>query len=295
MHPPTAPSKRDRLKSCFRLLLAAALLTVLCGLWPGLRPTAPDSTTARTPPAKRVTARVGERSLREEPSERGSGRDAQMPTAGPTNPAAGATVAASTAPAGLDLRAAAAFPFPDCAKLTAFANRTAHRLWGGEPALVSAREIVGPGGAISSRLYIFSLGPSAFDREEVLRKLAEGVNPREWDDGIRCLELGASLEQPPLIAHWTGLPLDLLCHANALSRLRTEQGEREYRFVRAHVSAAFPILEFQSGEETYYYDPTANSTSRTFELRMREEVRRSEKYQKKLDGFRAQWEALSRS
>lgn len=182
-----------------------------------------------------------------------------------------------------------AIAIPDRARMESLAQRVACELWGKEVRLFDSQEQLGPGGRPMSYLFIFTVGEARETKEEILSRLASGVDPIAWDDRVRCLEMGAREDIPPVACHWNGLPPEYLSLREGQDRLRAKFGDRAYRLVRRHLMAAFPVLEFRAGEESYFFQPSTGRSGQGFELQAREGGPGDARGEARLAANRAQW------
>lgn len=188
--------------------------------------------------------------------------------------------------------AAGEIAIPDRKGMKGIAERVARELWGAQAQVFDEQAQLGPGGRPGSYLYIFTLDGAVETKEEILARLAAGTDPIEWDERIRCLEMGAAMDVPPVKCHWAGLPPEYLELHRAQARLREEFGARPFELVRRHGSAAFPVLEFQSGEEGFFYQPSTGRAGRGFELRPQEPSEGGPRRERNRVANRSSWERL---
>ena len=99
------------------------------------------------------------------------------------------------------------------------ATREAKALWG-EVHLVDAQPYFHPDGAINSWVYVFSRTDDDLDRTKAIESLVQGQLDTNSLVGI---ELGARVENPPVMAYWTGLPREYALLAR--QQIRTVVGD----------------------------------------------------------------------
>lgn len=86
-------------------------------------------------------------------------------------------------------------------------------------------------------------------------------------DGSRAfLELGNSLEQPPIICYGTGLSAEEALTERAVERLTGVFGEADYALTKRFLSAAHPILQFTDGHRDLFYAVHSHDVSDAFTL-----------------------------
>ncbi|GEM_PF-7114689 len=180
---------------------------------------------------------------------------------------------------------------PDREGMRPFAKLVAGELWGSEATLVDEQEQLGPGGRATSYLYVFTVGGPCESREEILARLAAGTDPVVWDDRVRCLEMGASEDLPPVPCYWNGLPPEYLFLRRGQEELREAFGDRPYELAKRYLAAAYPVLEYRAGSERFYYQPSRHRVGRDVELR-KHEATDGEKARGRLASTRAGWRRL---
>jgi hypothetical protein len=88
----------------------------------------------------------------------------------------------------------------------------------------------------------------------------------EGDERYGFLELGGSVNFPPVLSYGTDLPAAEALHEHAVGRLSQTFGEGEYLLVRRYLTAAHPVLEFSSAGKTFFYWVALDDLSSTFHL-----------------------------
>ncbi|HIA01758.1 MAG TPA: hypothetical protein EYN66_07585 [Myxococcales bacterium] len=151
-------------------------------------------------------------------------------------------------------------------EIDAIAHAEATQLWGEDLDLYAVTPTADPNGKVLSYSYVFTTSNDAPSEKEILANLAARVSTSEVEAPFRTLEMGASLDKPPVIGYWKGLPTSTVMRREALEALETELGLNTYTFVRAHMSAAFPLMEFASPDGSVFYDPKSDSVILGYQL-----------------------------
>lgn len=196
----------------------------------------------------------------------------------------------ASAPSGSAAQSETILRIPGPAGLETLATFEAKRLWGNAVTLFDVQEYRGPTGEVSSRAYQFFVGSPPSTREEIVESLDGGADPAAWDQTVRGLEVGATLERPPIVAGWTGLSAELRhAHAGPVL-LAAAYGTRRYQLVGRHLGAADPILEYTDGRNRYYYSPREGKVGTELRFAPRTAGPRSAKRREKERQIRENWE-----
>ncbi len=115
-------------------------------------------------------------------------------------------------------------------------------------------------------LFVYST-PEAPNRADVLAQLALGVRPNDLDGRLRCIEVGAGEDLPPIVGWWEGLPVALSHHSKAVAAIEAAEGEGPWAQVGTHLSAMFPMLEYEAGGRRRFYEPRTGRVLSSFRVR----------------------------
>lgn len=171
---------------------------------------------------------------------------------------------------------------PTADGMVVLATREAETLWG-EVHLVDAQPYFHPDGAINSWVYVFSRTDEDLDRTEAIELLVEGQLDTNSLVGI---ELGARVENPPIMAYWTGVPREYALLARQQIRAVVSD---DAVVTRRHGSSMMPVFETEAAGESRFFHPNSGRVFDRNPLVDRPERRRTERGQKRLARNRASW------
>ncbi|MCA9682021.1 MAG: hypothetical protein KC457_07475, partial [Myxococcales bacterium] len=118
-----------------------------------------------------------------------------------------------------------------------------HELLGEDYELVTTIPHYYDGESVGSRVYVFESG---------------------LDQSRGFVEMGATLELPPVISYGHGEVAEVALAEHAIARLSEFYGPHEYQLVRSHFTAIHPVLEFESAYGSFFYDAAADDISHVF-------------------------------
>lgn len=134
---------------------------------------------------------------------------------------------------------------PDPDELQELARQLGHTLLGPDYEVTDVIERYWGPNTVGSRAYVF-------------------VSSSDETRGF--VEMGATLEQPPVVSYGKGDLADTTAHERAVARLTQYYGEGDYALSRAFFTSMFPVLEYVSEQGTFYYDVSTDDVSDTFEI-----------------------------
>jgi len=159
---------------------------------------------------------------------------------------------------------------PSIKGLRAMAQRQAAAQWGADVRLFDEQVYLSGDENARTRLFVFARGNHRLDKDAVLLRLAAGANATDFDEKFACVEMGATLDMPPIVAFWDGLPLEYIADAQYTTRLREDFGDRDYRMNRRFRSAVFPLFEYDANGGRFFVDGRSRQTSDRVKLRRNE-------------------------
>jgi len=168
------------------------------------------------------------------------------------------------------------------------AMRKATSLWGHDVTLFDVQNYLGSDGSPSTYLFVFARG-RALDKDAVIARLSGGADAGEFDAHFGCIESGANIEMPPILAHWEGLPLEYLAEAQTQNDLNGRYGKRSYSLARRHRSAVFPIFEYDATGDSFFVDPRSQRTTREMRVTRNEEIRGSQRFAERRESIKRLW------
>ena len=172
---------------------------------------------------------------------------------------------------------------PDEAGLERLATMHARSVWG-DVQLVDAQPYFLPDGQINSWMFVFSTdGATPHERAEILSGLHAGTLQAEALCGV---EVGARVENPPIMAYWTGLPYE---YAVLDGRKMTAVLGEETRIHKRFGSATRPVFETERSGEHAFFHPRSGRVFDANPIRMKPQQPQTASAQQRIRHNRDRW------
>ena len=179
---------------------------------------------------------------------------------------------------------------PTEADRVAVADAHAREVFGPDAVRIADTPVLGAGGAPASQMFLYALDGQPLQRQDLLDALAAGSPESEVDALVGCVEVGATLDAPPVVAYWRGAPVEVTRHHAAVAALRATRGEGEYTLRAVHRSAAFPLLEYVAPSGgSVFFDPASGRVLGQLRISQRAAGPRAQELALNRESIRRQW------
>jgi len=176
---------------------------------------------------------------------------------------------------------------PSASEMAVYAEETATELWG-KVSLVETHTYLHADGDANTYLFAFSTN-SKLDLSDVDEAAQKGLDIEDYDNSLYFLEMGARLEQPPIVAYWNGISREQALRSKIATVVEKVTGSSSFTITKRWGTAVLPIYTIETVDGGFWYHPTANDISASGKLVVDTDLRKTDAYLIRLAKLEREW------